>query len=313
MEIIKWLLEGDPVIQYQTQRDLLNSSKETLNAIQLESLKRGWVKDYLDQQLKNGHWGFRFYQPKWTSTHYTLLDLCLFNAPSTLGIKKAIALILKHEIGPDGGVNPSRDIGESDVCINGMFLNYACYFHVKADRIKGIVDYIIKQKMTDGGFNCRLNRGGANHSSVHSTICMLEGIERYRQEGYTYRLKELTLMQRSSEEFLLEHRLFKSDKTGEVIHKNMTVFAYPFRWKYNVLRALDYFRWAERPYDERMSDGIELILKKQKKDGKWPVQAKHPGRQHIVLEPSKQPSRMVTLMALRVLKTYNKQSIKPTD
>lgn len=307
MDIIKWLLEGDPVIQYQTQRDLLNSSKETLEAIQQESLKRGWVKDYLDQQLENGHWGFRFYQPKWTSTHYTLLDLCFFNAPSTLGIQKSINLILKHEIGLDGGVNPSRDIGESDVCINGMFLNYACYFHVEEDRIKGIVDYIIKQKMIDGGFNCRLNRSGAKHSSVHSTICMLEGIERYRQEGYAYRLKELTLMQRSSEEFLLEHRLFKSDKTGEVIHKNMTVFAYPFRWKYNVLRALDYFRWAGRPYDERMSDGIELILKKQKKDGKWLVQAKHPGQQHIVLESSRQPSRMVTLMALRVLKTYNEE------
>lgn len=306
MDIIKWLLEGDPVIQYQTQRDLLNSSKETLKAIQQESLKSGWVKDYLDQQMENGHWGFRFYQPKWTSTHYTLLDLCLFNAPRTPGVQKAINLILEHEIGLDGGINPSRGIGESDVCINGMFLNYACYFRVDEEKLTGIVDYIIKQKMIDGGFNCRLNRSGAKHSSVHSTICMLEGIERYRQEGYTYRLKELVSLQRSSEEFLLEHRLYKSDKTGEVIHKNMTVFAYPFRWKYNVLRALDYFRWAGRPYDERMSDGIELILKKQKKDGKWSVQAKHPGRQHIVLEPSRQPSRMVTLMAMRVLKMYDK-------
>jgi hypothetical protein len=134
---------------------------------------------------------------------------------------------------------------------------------------------------------------------------MLEGIERYRQVGYTYRLDELLALQRSSEEFLLLHRLFKSDKTGEVIHKNMTVFAEPARYKYNILRALDYFRVAGRPYDERMSDALMMIKDKQKKDGLWMVQSKHPGQQHAVLEAPRQPSRMVTFKAINVLKTYD--------
>ena len=31
----------------------------------------------------------------------------------------------------DGGINPAREIKESDVCVNGMFLNYA--IRMKAD------------------------------------------------------------------------------------------------------------------------------------------------------------------------------------
>jgi hypothetical protein len=184
-----------------------------------------------------------------------------------------------------------------------MFLNYACYFKVDQIKLRDIVDFIISQAMPDGAFNCRLNRSGATHSSVHTTICMLEGIERYRQEGYSYRLDELITLQRSSEVFLLQHRLFKSDKTGEVIHKNMLVFSYPSRYKYNILRALDYFRWADRPYDSRMDDALDIIESKCK-NGKWMVASKHPGQQHMVLEPSRQPSRMVTLMAMRIQKKY---------
>jgi hypothetical protein len=232
-----------------------------------------------------------------------LLDLCLFDAPKLPRIQLEIEKILLNEKGTDNGINPHTTHGPSDVCINGMFLNYACYFKVDQIKLHDIVDFIISQKMIDGGFNCRLNRSGATHSSVHTTICTLEGIERYRQEGYSYRLDELITLQRSSEAFLLQHRLFKSDKTGEVIHKNMLVFSYPFRYKYNILRALDYFRWADRPYDSRMDDALDIIESKCK-NGKWMVASKHPGQQHMVLEPSRQPSRMVTLMAMRVQKKY---------
>lgn len=302
--MIDWLMEGDPVIQYMVKRDLLNECDE-LNDIQKTMLEEGWVHTYLSKIQPNGHWGRGFYQPKWTSSHYTLLDLALFNAPRHPSILNAIHKILDEEIGADGGANPSKQISQSDVCINGMLLNYACYFGIAEERLKSIVDFIISQRMNDGGFNCRLNRSGAKHSSVHTTICAIEGIERYRQEGYTYRINELIALQRSSEEFLLSHRLFKSDRTGEIIHKSMTVFSYPWRWKYNVLRAMTYFRWAERPYDPRMKDAIDLIESKCKK-GLWPVQAKHPGEQHMILEPSRSMSRMNTLLATLVLEAYKK-------
>lgn len=72
--------------------------------------------------------GKGFYQPKWTSTHYTLLDLKNLELFPSDSIRCTIMDILENHTGVDVGVNPSKTIKDSDVCINGMFLNYASYF-----------------------------------------------------------------------------------------------------------------------------------------------------------------------------------------
>jgi hypothetical protein len=53
-----------------------------------------------------------------------------------------------------------------------------------------------------------------------------------------------------------------------------------------------------------MEDAIQIVKSKRRKDGTWPVQAKHPGLVHFDLEPTGSASRFNTLRALRVLKTY---------
>ncbi len=124
--IIEWLLEGDVSIQYQVHRDLLQSDLETQQKLQNRIEKEGWGEDFLSKQNYNGHWGLGYYQPKWISSHYTLLDLRnLGIAKNNNQCKKSIDVILKNEKGPDGGINPSGTIKNSDVCMNGMFLNCA--------------------------------------------------------------------------------------------------------------------------------------------------------------------------------------------
>lgn len=82
------------------------------------------------------------------------------------------------------------------------------------------------------------------------------------------------------------------------------MLSYPSRWKYDILRALDYFRDAAVPYDPRMQDALDVLLSKRRKDGRWPVQAKHPGQTHFDMEQTGQPSRWNTLRALRVLGAF---------
>lgn len=302
--LIDWLLDGDVAIQYQTHRDLLHSDQEVLSSLKKRIAKEGWGYEFLKRQHDNGHWGRGFYQTKWISTHYTLLDIRNLCTPKTEGICKAIDLILMENKGEDGGINPAREIKESDICVNGMFLNYASYYHADEEALKSVVDFIITQHMADGGFNCRFNRSGARHSSMHSTISVLEGIREYVNQGYSYKVRELEELEMSGREFLLMHKLYKSDRTDEVIHKGMTMLSYPSRWKYDVLRSLEYFRRAEVPYDPRMSDAIALVESKRKKDGTWPVQAKHPGEVHFDMEKTGKSSRINTLRALRVLAYY---------
>ena len=158
--------------------------------------------------------------------------------------------------------------------------------------------------MQDGGFNCDSNRKGTIHSSMHTTISVVEGILEYAKNGYRYRLKELQEAEDKSRTFLLQHRLFRSDRTGNIIDKKMLMLSYPSRWRYDILRAMDYLRLAGVEYDARMDDAIDVLLKKRRADGKWPVQARHPGQTHFIMEKTGKPSRCNTLRALRVLNYF---------
>lgn len=242
------------------------------------------------------------------SSHYTLVDLRNLCIPATPEIKKALALILATSIGPDGGINPSKDIEQSDVCINGMFLNYGCYFGTDEEKLRSVVDFIVSQQLADGGFNCRLNRSGARHSSMHSTISVLEGIREYIVAGYAFRAEELNRIEGEAQEFLLRHRLFKSDHTGAVIHPSFLKLVYPPRWRYDILRALDYFQSVGYPYDERLQDALDILKEKRLSDGRWKTQAHHPGEVHFQMEQAGKPSRWNTLRCLRVLEYYDRDA-----
>jgi prenyltransferase beta subunit len=188
-EIIQWLLQGDVSIQYQVYRDLLGEeSLDLKNRIETE----GWGKQFLEKRNENAHWGKSFYQPKWTSTHYTLLDLRNLEISNNCKpIQETVELILKENKVDDGGIHPIGTTKNSDLCINGMALNYCSYFMANEKDLESVVDFIISHQMKDGGFNCRINRSGAKHSSLHTTISVVEGIREYDKNKYTYRLKEL--------------------------------------------------------------------------------------------------------------------------
>lgn len=298
-KLYNWLLQGDVVIQYQTHRDLMESDLTILNELKTRIQFEGWGKQFLNS-------GRQLYQPKWINTHYFLFDLkniCI--SPDIKEIKETLSAIFRYEKGMDGGINPSTSFKQSDVCINGMVLNYATYFGVKEHNLHSIVDFILLQHMNDGGFNCRLNRKGAVHSSLHSTISVIEGIFEYSKNGYKYRLSELQEVEMKSREFILQHRLFKSDKTGEIIDNKMLMLSYPMRWRYDVLRALDYFCRADIPYDPRMEEAIDVIKKQQGADGTWPMQIRYTGDVLFEMEEVGKPSRWNTLRALRILKHFD--------
>lgn len=301
-EIIQWLLSGDVCIQYQVYRDLLGEERPDLrDRIEYE----GYGAIYLSRRNANGDWGKRFYEPKWTSTHYTLLDLrnlCI--SPNQSLIRETLSTIVKNEKSEDGGINPYQSSSQSDVCVNGMFLNYACYFNTDAQSLKSVVDFLLSQQMRDGGFNCRSNRSPATHSSLHSTLSVAEGILSYRSNGYTYRLEDLKTAEAQSKGFILLHQFYRSDHTGEIISDKFLNFPYPPRWQYDIVKALDYFRACGDRCDERMLPALAELSKKRRKDRCWSGQVKHPGATHLQMEEPREASRWNTLRALRILRHF---------
>jgi len=301
--LLEWLLKGDVSIQYQVHRDLLGIENTSLRE---RIATEGWGAKFLSFRRREGHWGQRFYQPKWISSHYTLLDLKhLAISPDNQAIRQSILQVIDTLKGSDGGISPFGAEQKCDVCLNGMFLNYASYFGMKEDNLKSIIDFLLTERMDDGGFNCNSNTTGASHSSVHSTLSVLEGILEFTKKGYTYRQADLQKAEKESTEFLLQHNLYKSHTTGQIMNKKMLMLSYPSRWKYDILRALDYLQNAEISYDPRMQDALDILKKKRRNDGRWPVQSKHPGQTHFDMEKAGDASRWNTLRALRVLKRFD--------
>ena len=301
-ETINWLLEGDVSIQYQCHLDLLGKKRKDL---QKRIPKEGWGARLLALQEPDGNWGTKFYFPKWTCTHYTLLDLKNLEIPSSIKeISNSVEAIAINEKANDGGILPIGKEGLSDLCIDGMFLNYASYFRLKEHYLKSVVDCILSNRMHDGGFNCMSNRHKVVHSSLHTTISVLEGIVEYEKNGYKYRLDELREAQKAALEFILIHRLFLSDRTGLIIKKTFLKMTYPTRWYYDIFRALDCFQRGNIPWDDRMSEAIDVLLKKRNKSHTWNMQSKHPGQIHFEMEKAGKPGRWNTLRALRILKHF---------
>ncbi|MDF1520132.1 MAG: hypothetical protein P1P73_06600 [Brevefilum sp.] len=309
--IIEWLLEGDVSIQYLTKKYLMNAGSDELQHLRNRIALEGWGRKFLDARNENGHWGRGFYQPKWISSHYTLLDLRYLEIESVEPTMETLALILQESKSPDGSINESKTVPSGDLCVNGMFLNYASFFGVPEIELKSVVDYILKNQMPDGGFNCEITRKNPVHSSMHTTTSVLEGILEYTRSGNQYRVDELSQAKRDAEVFLLKHRLYKSSRSREIIDKKWTMLSFPSRWRYDILRALVYFVDAGVPYDPRMNDAVNLLKSKQRKDGTWPVQAKHPGQVHFDMENTGTPSRFNTLRALRVLSVYDISTSMP--
>ena len=101
-EILSWLLKGDVAIQYQVHRDLLDNDREDLRK---RIAREGWGAEFLSKRHRDGHWGKGFYQPKWTSTHYTLQDLRYLNIdPTNPLIRESVEKVATIEKGKEGGI-----------------------------------------------------------------------------------------------------------------------------------------------------------------------------------------------------------------
>ena len=221
-------------------------------------------------------------------------------------VQETIELVLQNNMADDGGIRLGPSTSQhSDVCVNGMFLNYAAYFKTHENKLQSIADSILNEIMPDGGFNCRTKRNGAKHSSFHTTVSVLEGFTELQKAGYTYRKDEILCARENAIEFVLLHQLFLSDRTGQIINKDFLKLTYPCRWKYDILRAMDFFQYAGIEWDNRMKAALNLLKEKRNNDGTWNMNALHAGQEHFNMEKAGSSSRWNTLRVLRVLKRYD--------
>jgi hypothetical protein len=307
-EVIEWLMRGDPAVRWQTMRDVLGVGEAAWKRERRRVATEGWGSRLLSLRDPGGTWGGGIYGPKWTSTTYTLLllrDMGL--APNNAAGAGSARLIADRELGAISDNKFAQRLGGLDQCIVGMDLSLLVYFGGKDARIDVMVEHLLGEQMDDGGWNCARLRRPCRHSSLHTTMNVLDALAEYveRRRGSPARLAGAVgeAMGRAYE-FMLRHRLFRSDRTGKVIRDAFTKFSFPPRWHFDVLRGLDHFRRTSAPRDERLADAIELLLARRGEDGAWKLQNHHKGKEFFRLEQAGRPSRWNTMRALRVLRWW---------
>jgi hypothetical protein len=253
-EAIQWLLDGDPSIRWQALRDLVEAPERVVERERSKVARDGWGARLLARQDPEGTWAKRrrtraggmssdggLYSPKWTSTTYTMLLLRDFGLPANnRQARRACTLLLDGGFERDGGINYGswgKMWGRSETCITGMVLSILSHFEHDDGRLDTLAEHLLEQQMPDGGWNCR-RPYGATHSSVHTTISVLEGLRLYELHRGR-QARAVHAAQHRGREFLLVHRLFRSHRTGEIIKPQFTRFYFPPRWHYDILRALD--------------------------------------------------------------------------
>ena len=314
MTTLDWLLDSDPAIRWQVLRDLVHAPADVVAAESARVATEGWGARLLALQGEDGQWAggacfpadFKWSDKEpgqpWTSTLPTLQLLHDFGIdPHTDRVRRAIDLVKDHCHWEHAG-QPFFS-GEVEPCINGRTVTLGVYFGQDVD---GIVARLLDEQLEDGGWNCEVENGSVR-SSFATTINVLEGL--LAHERATGGSRESIVARRRGEEYLLDRKLFRRKSTGEVVNPAWLEFSFPVRWQYDMLRALEYFRAVGDAPDPRIEEAIALLRSKQRPDGSWVLENTHPGKVHFALEDGDgQPSRWITLRAMRVLNWYDRSA-----
>jgi hypothetical protein len=315
--VIDWLLNSDPSVRWQVMRDLLSSPEPEYRAERAKVETEGWGALLLGCADEDGQWAGGAFLPRdfdfsewqdvgqpWTATAFSLSQLREFGLdPSSDRIKRAVELIGANSRWDHAG-EPYWE-GEVEECINGRTVADGAYFGVD---VSPLVDRLTGERMDDGGWNCE-RANGSVRSSFASTINVLEGLLEYeRATGGTPASRQA---RESGEEYLLERSLFRRLSTGEPADEQYLSFVHPSRWRYDVLRALDYFRSAATltgaAPDPRLGEAIDHVRSRRLEDGTWLLDWSQPGRVWLdVDDGAGRPSRWVTLRAMRVLSWWDR-------
>jgi hypothetical protein len=308
MDAMEYLLDTDPAIRWQVMADLLDAPPDTVAAERARVAAEGWGARLLAEQADDGRWDGGVYRPgwvdesrpmfdAWTATHFSLQQLADFGVdPGDPRVRTAIARV-RDTVRWDHDDERYFD-GETEPCINGVVLSLCAYFGEPGEKV---VQTILATQLTDGGWNCWAEYG-ARVSSLHATICVLEGLLAWEQAtGGTETSRAARL---AAEEYVLDRRLFLRRSTGDVIDPRFTMTSYPVRWFYDVLRGLEYMRRARPDGESRCAEAVELVRGKRGEDGLWTLENTHEGPTLFDMDGEMEgfPSRWVTLRALRVLR-----------
>lgn len=336
---IDWLLESEnPSVRYFTLKNILGLPEDNVEVAESKRAitESKTVSRIFRDQRPGGFWGSEAepYNPKYKATYWQLIILSLMGLDrGDERVRRMVDYVWGFQHG-DGGfcskmeegarVDYERmkarmekrgkapppfeewapgEIRESEmscltgnVCASLIRMGYA-----EDPRVRRALQWLVDIQNRDGGWLCPYWKAHIRdkHGCFMGTITPLDALAECPEGLRTPEMREAA---DRGAEFLLMHRLYRADHHGfSVINESWLKLGFP-QFFYDILRGLDVVTRLGYSGDERISDALGVLLGKQGGDGRWVLESTPSGRMHVNLERRGEPSKWVTLNALRVIK-----------
>ncbi len=291
-DALPWLLEPEnPSIRYWTLIDILErpASNPEVQEARAAIAHQQLVRELFALQHPEGYWGddeTKPYTAQGAVTALTLLHMLGVTPDKrTAAGCDSFLKFCQHE---GGGFSLAKRLRSGIFpCTTGEHLPFLVYFGLRNDpRVQAAFEFLIEDMSTDDALDC----GRYQHQiCLWGAIATLNGLAvlpaRLRSTQSQRVVKRLA-------DALLDARY---DFEGE--HKRWLTFGVPRGWDLlSALKALAAHGYAR---DARFARLLELMLSRQDDQGRWPcgsVSRTWP------IEKRNQPSKWITLDALRVVK-----------
>ncbi|MDE1819375.1 MAG: hypothetical protein KGJ23_03525 [Euryarchaeota archaeon] len=177
-------------------------------------------------------------------------------------------------------------------------------------RIRETFEFLVKTSHPKGGWTCRWNR---DTPAPNRTLDAWEGLGAFAAYPRSLWTESMRRCVQSAAEYFLERELHRQGDPYEPWNR----FHWPTHYYYDLLVGLDCLTALGYARDPRLGHALDLLRSKRRKDGRWNLDAHqtdpdaegarwfaaHPEKRPtpLVFEEAGQPSKMITLRALRVL------------
>jgi hypothetical protein len=301
-QAVAWLLRSrEPAVRRLTRRDVLGEQVE--DAARPGPLVRGLLRG----QRRDGGFGVHPYA-KWSGAHWRLVSLVELEAAEGERLRRAAGTVLDWLTGTGHrrGVRTVAGLVRRCASQEGNALAVCSRLGMAQDeRVELLARSLVEWQWPDGGWNCD-RRASGRRSSFHESLAPMWGLHEYAcatGAGWAREAAERTA------ELFLEHRLFRSLRTGEPLRPEWLVPHYPAYWHYDAPRALTVLARMGLVRDPRAGEALDLLAAGQTEDGTWTAAKpwwRPPGSSgsnvEVVDWGRRGPNELVTLDALRVLR-----------
>jgi hypothetical protein len=314
-ETIEWMLDSDPALKWQVERDILGLPEAQWQKTRALTATEGIGARLLALQDEDGQWAGGAYFPTredaralpyvegekgqpYIATTWTLNSLREWGVEASALTDTADRL--------DAGCKWEYDDlpywgGEVDCCINAFTVSNGAWL---GRDMSANVQWFLEHQLEDGGWNCEWIEGDLR-SSFHSTLNSLVGLLDY--ELRTGKNEKVADARKRAEEYLLQRRLMFRLSTGEPVGPWLHDLAYPLRWNYTIIRALNYFRdsamFAGTEPDPRIAEAADALAAMANENARWVTNDRIPGQVWFDVDtPVGEESKWLTFFALRALK-----------